>query len=151
MELVRLLEESQDEVLREASQALRRSHLKHYESSGYEQYERYLEDLLVRVMECLRTRRLHPILSYAQRVANERFDAGFEISEVQSAFNALEEAIWHVVISHVPVGNLVEATGLVGTVLGAAKDTLARTWVSLATRQHVLSLDLEALFEGAAS
>jgi len=38
-----------------------------------------------------------------------------------------------------------------GTILGSGKDALARTWVSLATSQHVPSLDLTALFEGAAT
>jgi hypothetical protein len=94
---------------------------------------------------------LSPICEYAEEVAKERFSAGFEISEVQTAFNVLEEAIWHVVIGRLPTENLVEATGLIGTVLGAGKDTLARTWVSLATSQRVPSLDLAALFEGAAS
>jgi hypothetical protein len=40
---------------------------------------------------------------------------------------------------------------LIGTILGAGKDTLAREWVSLATSERVPSLDLTELFEGAAS
>jgi hypothetical protein len=38
---------------------------------------------------------------------------------------------------------------LICTVFGMGKDSLARTWVALAERQHVRSLDLTALFEGA--
>ena len=94
---------------------------------------------------------LGPICEYAQHVAEERFDAGFGIAEVQSAFNVLEEAIWHVVLAQLPADDLLEAAGLVGTILGAGRDALARTWVSLATSQHVPSLDLTALFEGAAT
>ncbi len=88
---------------------------------------------------------------YAEHVAQERFRAGFDIGEVQTAFNVLEEAIWRVVIPRIPPGDLVESAGLIGTVLGAGKDTLARVWVSIATSQRVPSLDLTALFEGAAS
>ena len=77
--------------------------------------------------------------------------AGFGIAEVQSAFNVLEEAIWHLVLAELPADELLESAGLVGTILGAGKDVLARAWVSLATSQHVPSLDLTALFEGAAT
>jgi hypothetical protein len=37
---------------------------------------------------------------------------------------------------------------LLTTVLGVGKDALARTYVSLASHEHVSSLDLRALFEG---
>jgi hypothetical protein len=63
----------------------------------------------------------------------------------------LEEAIWRVVIAQQPAQDLLESSGLIGTVLGAGKDALARQWVSLATKQHVTSLDLSALFQGAAN
>jgi hypothetical protein len=39
----------------------------------------------------------------------------------------------------------------VSTVLGAANDGLAREYVSLASRTHVQSLDLRALFSGHAA
>ena len=44
--------------------------------------------------------------------------------------------------------DLAEATGLMNTVLGFGKDVLARTYVSLASRRHVRSLDLTAMFAG---
>jgi len=43
---------------------------------------------------------------------------------------------------------LAESLGLLTTVLGVGKDALARTYVSLASHEHVPSLDLRALFEG---
>lgn len=70
------------------------------------------------------------------------------IAEVQAAFNVLEETIWQLVIARLPNDELLESAGLIGTVLGAGKDALARTWVALATRTHVPSLDLTSLFEG---
>jgi hypothetical protein len=54
-------------------------------------------------------------------------------------------------MAQLPTDDLLEAAGLVGTILGAGKDALARAWVSLATSQHVPSLDLTALFDGAAT
>jgi hypothetical protein len=151
MELVGVLSTAEDDVLQEASGALRRSHLTHYEATGSEESYLRLKDLFALVLECLRQRALIAISQYAQRIAQERFHAGFGIAEVQTAFNALEEAIWHVVIPGLPTQDLVESAGLIGTILGAGKDTLAREWVSLATSERVPSLDLTELFEGAAS
>jgi hypothetical protein len=149
MELIGILDAAQEDVLQEASEALRRAHLTHYEALGPEESRQRLGDLFALVLECLTQRNLVPISQYAQHVAEERFSAGFDIAEVLTAFNVLEEAIWHVVISRLPAQDLLESAGLIGTVLGAGKDALAPTWVSLATKQHVPSLDLSALFEGA--
>ncbi|MGO8877099.1 MAG: hypothetical protein ACLQNG_15200 [Acidimicrobiales bacterium] len=148
MAFVEFLRAERADVLSTASDALQRAHLVHYEAAGVEESRRRLEDLLGLVIDGLSGRTLEPTCQFAERLARERFEAGFDISEVQTAFNVLEEAIWRVVIAQLPADELAEATGLVGTVIGAGKDTLARTWVSLAARRHVSSLDLSALFEG---
>jgi hypothetical protein len=148
MALTEALSAARDDVLQEASASLERGHLTHYEASGSEASGRHLFDLVV---ECLAKRTLAPITQYANNVAGERFNAGFNIAEVQTAFNVLEEAIWRVVIARLPTQELLDSAGLIGTVLGAGKDALARTWVALATSQHVPSLDLTALFEGRAN
>ena len=85
---------------------------------------------------------------YAETVARERYEGGFDVFEVQTAFNVLEEATWRHVVASVDPAGLGEAIGVVATVLGAGKDTLARTYVALATKRHVPSLDLTALFRG---
>ena len=151
MALTEALSVARDDVLQEASASLERGHLTHYEASGSEASGRRLSDLFDLVVECLAKRTLAPITQYANKVAEERFDAGFNIAEVQTAFNVLEEAIWRVVIARLPTQELLDSAGLIGTVLGAGKDALARTWVALATSQHVPSLDLTALFEGRAN
>ena len=148
-DLVADLVAARDEVLRVATDALGRAHLKHY--PGVAEPYRRLADLLAVVVDCLAKRTLSPISRHAEAIADERFQAGFGIAEVQTAFNVLEEAIWHVVIFRLPPRQVVQAAGLVGTILGVGKDNLARRWVSLATSQHVPTLDLAALFDGASS
>lgn len=62
--------------------------------------------------------------------------------------NVLEEAIWRVVLAELPVQDQGEVLGIVGTILGAAKDRLACTYVSLATRVPTRTLNLAELFHG---
>jgi len=148
MNLVDVLSGSKETVLAEALRALERARLPHYEEAGTEVSRRRLEELFALVTRCLGERNLTPICQHSETVAAERYAAGFGIAEVQAAFNVLEESIWRVVVPQVPPKALIEATGLVGTVLGAGKDALARKWVSMASAQHVPTLDLSALFAG---
>jgi hypothetical protein len=67
---------------------------------------------------------------------------------VQTAFNVLEEVLWLRILKQFPPAEQGEALGLVGTVLGAGKDALARKYVSMATRTRTPSLNLQALFSG---
>lgn len=148
MDLVSELESAKTGVLDDAAERLARSHLAHYDAAGAEQSRLRLEALFDIVVTCLRSRELGPIAAHAEQLAHERFEAGFDIGELQTAFNVLEESIWLEITSSIQPEELVEALGLVTTVLGVGKDALARTYVSLASREHVTSLDLRAMFEG---
>lgn len=149
MDVSVLLENARSQVLDEAFAALESSHVAHYEAAGEPLTRQRLADLHDLVVAAIRDRDLSAVTAYSQRVAEERFSAGFDISEVQTAFNALEGAMWRRLVADEPPNELAEAVGLLSTVLGAGKDALARTYVSLAGKRHVPSLDLTALFTGA--
>jgi hypothetical protein len=151
MDLVGVVQANRDQVMQVATERFSRSHLHHYEAVAPDQSLGRLDDLLNVVLDCLERRTLVPIWTYSETIAGERFNAGFDIAEVQAAFNVLEEALWRVVISRLAPEDLLEATGLLGTTIGAGKDNLARTWLCLATSHHVPSLDMIALFEGSTS
>lgn len=148
MDLNELLGQSRTEVLEEAYVSLQRSHGTHYEREGESFTRERLEELFTLVAAAIRTRDLAPLIAHAEHVATDRFNHGFTISEVQTAFNALEEAMWRRVVAKTPPEELAESIGLLSTVFGFAKDVMARTFVSLASRRHVPSLDLSAMFAG---
>jgi hypothetical protein len=143
-----LLVQQRAEVLEDALAALRRSHLVHYEQSGEEFNRERLAELFDLVVSALRSRQLGPVSRYCEELGQQRFEAGFGISEVQTAFNVLEEAMWRRVVDGVQPVDLAEAIGLLSTILGFGKDVLARRYVSLASQRHVPTLDLSALFAG---
>ena len=151
MDVADLLEKSRAQVLDEAFAALESSHIAHYEAAGEPLTRQRLGDLHDLVVAAIRARDLTEVTAYSHQVAEDRFHAGFDISEVQTAFNSLEEAMWRRLVADEPQSELAEAIGLMSTVLGAGKDALARTYVSLAGHRHVTSLDLSALFRGTGS
>ena len=148
MTLNNLLHDHSQQIIDEAVEALKRSHLTHYEQAGTNHTHRRVQALFVLTARAVKEHNVGPMVAHAHTIAGERFTAGFDLAEVQTAFNALEEIIWRYIIKEMPPAELAEALGLVGTVLGAGKDALARAYVSLASKTKAPSLHLESLFAG---
>jgi hypothetical protein len=147
-EAIGFLTRERQTILGAAQTMLTRTHLPHYDAAGELEIKQRLEALLDRLLESLAKRDLSPVVTHAERIAEERFTSGYDLTEVQTAFNALEAAIWTRVFSALEPGQFAQTLGLVSTILGAGKDALARKYVSLATDAHAPSLDLRALFAG---
>lgn len=148
MNLIQLLQERSTEIVDAACQAMARSHAKNYEKAGAEHIHQRIKALYVLTMRAVKERNLGPMVAHVETVARERYNAGYDLWEVQTAFNVLEESIWARIIKELPPSEFGEALGLVSTVLGAGKDTLARRYVSLASKTKAPSLNLQSLFSG---
>ena len=151
MDLHSALVSAKKDLVDTAFTALQRLELEHYNQAGSDVTHQRLDDLYDLMVTAIRDRDLTDVVSYADVVANERFSAGFDVAEVQLAFNVLETAVWRYVVANQPPEELATTIGLVSTVFGCAKDELARRYVSLAAQRHVTSLDLSALFPGVAA
>jgi hypothetical protein len=147
---VEFLERERRAIVDAAAAGLARLHARHYEAAGESEVHRRLEALFDRVLGALAGRDVGGMVSYAEEVAEERYNAGYDLSEVQTAFNALEEAMWTRAVAEVEPSELAAVLGLTSTILGAGKDALARRYVSLSAGTHAPSLDLRALFAGTA-
>ena len=150
MELVPMLRGSESETVEEALSSLEQLHVQHYETAGQRFTRSALDELFVLVVNAIEHRDLAGVIEFAKTIAEQRFTSGFDISEVQTAFNSLETAMWRRGVATQPPADLPEAVGLLSTVFGVAKDALARKYVSLASQRRVPSLDLSALFGGTA-
>ncbi len=148
MNLHSFLLKSRQDILDAAVESVQRARLEHYEKAGSDQIHQRLDNLYSLTLNALAERNLAPMVAHANAVAQERFEGGFDLAEVQTAFNVLEEVIWLRILKYLPSTEHAEALGLVGTILGAGKDALARKYVSLATQTHAPSLNLRALFSG---
>jgi hypothetical protein len=146
MDLKELLKTQSAEILENALQSLNCAHLKSYSKSSPSENKKRLLNLLMLTEQCVVEKKLIPMKEYAAQIAKERFDAGFDLHEVHTAFNALEEEIWNRVTKHIKPENLGEALGLVSTVLGAGKEELALTYVQLASKTKTQTLNLTELF-----
>jgi hypothetical protein len=93
-------------------------------------------------------RDLKALRMYAAKIARERSDAGFEISEVEAAFSALEDAIWHDALARLPHYDQAWGLGLACTALAHGRAALGSGFEPDAARAAAPSLDLTPLFRG---
>lgn len=145
VKLTNFLRQRFQDILEDASAGLARANLSGYTHDGIETARERLNVLLGIVIDGVERRDLGRMLRHAEIVARERFEHGYDISEVQTAFNVLEEALWKHVMRALSLSDQGEALALISTVLGEGKDALARTYVALAARAGTHSLNLESM------
>lgn len=84
----RALEEARASIVDMAAESIRHGKT-HYEAAGPDETRRRLEALYDQLLRAVSSRDLSGIDEYARRLATERFRSGYDLAEVQGAFNAL--------------------------------------------------------------
>jgi hypothetical protein len=143
-----VLSDALDQIVDDAYEQLHPSVHPHYRALGEAVTRRYLTDLLTLVVEGVAAGEAVHTVQHAERVAVERFHAGFDLAEVQAAFNALEQAMWRRLVAVEDGRELLASVQVLSSVLGAGKDALARTYVHLAAQRHAPHVDVQALYGG---
>ncbi len=148
MNLPELLHNEGPSILKSAMEAMQKVHARHYDQAGAEHLHQRLKALFTLIVRGIKDRNLTPMVNHAEAIAVERYTAGYDLWEVQAAFNALEESIWTHILREVPSSEYAEALGLISTILGAGKDALARRYVALAVKGNTATFNLQSLFSG---
>lgn len=148
MELLPFRHEYKHEILKGCVEKIQKLKLAHYDTVGPEALAKRFEVLYHLLYECIKDKQVKNIINYAEKIAQERFEDGYDLMEVQTAFNTIEELVWQKIIEHIPAPNLGEALGIVSTIPGNGKDKLASSYVSLASKRNIASIDMHRLFDG---
>ena len=131
MRLIKLLIHKKCDMVSEATNALMREHLEHYDEAGIYLIKESLEKVFDLVLRSVSERDMVPLLVNVERMAREQFAAGFRLHEIQMAYNALEEVVWKEIARELHPSDFTEAFIWVSTAFEEAKDTLAVTYVAL--------------------
>ena len=73
------------------STSLERSHLKHYDTSRADENWQRLAKLFDLTLNGVKTKSLVDMVIYSEKIAKERYESGFNLHEVHTAYNVLEE------------------------------------------------------------
>jgi hypothetical protein len=131
MNLIELLESRAVEIINGAAAAMQRTSMKHYDAETPEQLRKKLTMLYHLTERGVKEKNVFPMISYVEKMAEERYASGFDLQEVQTAINVLEEYMWQQVIDDLPAGAQADALRIISSILGGAKDALARKYVAL--------------------
>lgn len=151
MDVITLLEKNIDLVVEKSCTQICEVKLKGYTKSGATMTKQKLTSLYKKIIECAKKKELIPMLHYTEKIAKERFASGYDLHEVQTAINSIEENIWQLIFKNIKANKLAESLGLVSSILGAGKDNLARNYVALATKTKVSTINLQSLLSGSES
>jgi len=135
MTLLRLLRENYYDLIEEADDYMHRAHLRNYSKSPEKKNSLRIKVFLDLLTGCIKTKNMVSLVQYAERTAVECFETGFDLCEVQRALNGLEKAIWKKIVNCIPTEEHAATLGLLRTILGVAKDTLAFRYI-YCTRQQ---------------
>lgn len=148
MELVRILSSDAEKIVGEALEKLNSARLKNYQKIEQADLRSFLSKLFELSVESIRNSNLLALNEYVDEISRERYHMGFELHEVQTAFNALEEAIWNDIVSKVKPEELVDSISIISRVMGAAKEFLACNYVRIAKSYRKHTPDVSALQKG---
>ena len=148
MELSELFRSWEEDLVDEAVTELRHARLQHYIADGEEITRERVGKFIDHALECFSLRRAEPMIEHAEHIARERHAAGYDLFEVQTAINVIEEALWKRILSSVQPEELAHALGMVNAIFGMSKDVLARTYVSLATNLEAPRQELDEILDG---
>jgi hypothetical protein len=145
---VTALRDAIDDIVEVAYAGLHPSVQPHYGVVAPAVTRRYLRELAALVVAGVEQHEAVDVVRHAEQIATARYRAGYRLSEVQAAFNAVEQAMWALVVQDHDQDSVLTTLALLSSVIGAGKDALARTWVDLTSRRQHLSVDVFALSEG---
>ncbi|HEX4825985.1 MAG TPA: hypothetical protein VFV19_16920 [Candidatus Polarisedimenticolaceae bacterium] len=148
MDAPALLRANADDIVEQSVDAVLGSKLTRYTASGRDVLRCRLSALLDVLARGIEAHDAAPTIARACSIAAERYADGFELQEVQCAINILEATVWQVLARELPVERFADAIRAMSSILGLAKDALARSYVELAAGHHAPAVDTAALFRG---
>lgn len=131
-------------------ESLRSSHAPHYRTADVDVLRDRAEVLAERLV-CSVTDESAALVNHVRRIAEERMDEGYALEEVQLALNVLEGEAWAVTVEAAGAGagapELVAQLSLLTSVVGAAKDQLARVYYARKQMAEMRVVELERMVE----
>lgn len=148
MNLETILDQQGEAIIEASLSSLEQARVDSYKNDSESENKARLMKLLSLLQEGIKGKSIQQLTNYSKQVAVDRFHLGFHLQEVLTAYNVLEQEIWKRINEYAAPTKVGKELGLVSSFLGAGKQTLAVTYVSLATENKAEALTLSGVFEG---
>jgi len=124
--LENLLREGEQTIVEKAAVNLGNYRLKNYEMAKLSEIEWWLGALFSALCDSIQQKCLEPFLKYSEKLGRLRAEKGFDLKEVQIAYNLLEEHIWEVVLEKGDPKTRAEDLVQISEIVAAGKDKLTK-------------------------
>lgn len=150
-ELHELLLVHLNEMVRSISKKLKTSMAPHYQQINNSVLNGRVIELVSAFLESIK-KDLIPLVTYIQKITEQRIVEGFFLSEIQLALGLLENHAWKIVIENISQDEKVKQLWKISSTIGAAKDQLAQIYLRHHERPEAatdrLQGKLDELFKG---
>lgn len=136
MTLLELLYNKPDLILLDSTDGLVRAHLQHYDKLSPEKIRLRLLKLFQALEKAVEVNSCEEMIKFMEKVSDERYESGYELHEVQTAVNILEETLWKKIAEFVDRDKQVSAMKQVTCILSKAKEELASEY-ALLTNEYI--------------
>ena len=146
MNTVNILKTRSGKILQEVSFALENNyHLRHYNNP---ETPMHLNALFNQLLLCVKYQNIIQITKYADKISRMRYKSNFDLYEIQTIVNLLQEVIWKNLCQVLPQNEVSSNLALISSILGAFKDAIACSYVEMANGKKIETYDVESLFHG---
>ncbi len=133
MTLLELCYNKPDLILLDSTNSLVRAQLEHYKHLTPEKLRLRLLRLFQALVKSLEANSCESITKFMEKTSDERFESGYELHEVQTAVNIMEECLWKKIAEFVYRDQQISAMKQVTCILAKAKESLANEYSLLST------------------
>jgi len=138
MILLELCYNKPDLILLDSTNSLLRAQLPHYKQIIPDQLIIRYQHLFDALVNCIESNKFDAMNKFMEKVAAERFEAGYELSEVQFAVNTLEESMWKKISEMVDQDKQINALKEVSYLLCKSKQKLLSEY-ALLSKEYIFA------------
>jgi hypothetical protein len=148
MKLQRIPDLNSGKIIKEVFYLVKnRDNLIHYKSDE-SILEKRLNFLYSQIILCLKYNNFSQLNKYAEKIAVERFTAGFSILEVLTVINIFQTIFWKYISLYSPQKDILSNIAIISSIFGELKDEIACNYVNLSEKNREKIFRTESLFEG---
>jgi hypothetical protein len=136
MTLLELCYNKPDLILLDSTNCLVRAQLQHYKHLTPEKLRFRLLRLFQALVKSIEVNSCDEMDNFMEKVSDERYESGYELHEVQTAINIMEECLWKKISEFVFADQQIAAMKQVTCILSRAKDALANEY-ALLSREYI--------------
>jgi hypothetical protein len=134
MTLLEMLYNKPDLILLDALESLEKIHLIHYGNLKPELIRFRLSKLLEAFVKSVETSSIDEMTNFISKISDERYELGFELYEVQTVINILEESLWKKILIFVDEDKQISAMKQVSDILSKGKERLVNEYANISKK-----------------